>query len=323
MAIVDVHSELNAFYEDWVRLGKDGRKRLEAARNVCLDRLVRGMEELGDDRGQAFQSFETYVEQGSFAMGTLNQHPRGESDIDVAVIFRKDDLPTTALAARKRVADALLIAGGNFVRPPEPRTNAVTVWYADGAHVDFAVYRKVERLFGTELQHAGPDWRVLDPTSVTGWFAKKVDELSPELFLNVGEHQFRRVVQWVKMFARSRAQWDLPGGMILTALLAETYEPHRKRDDVSLYMTLQAVAKRLDWSLAVTNPIDRSHELTGKPTRMAQMKDLQALLSNALGKLAVIGERDCTRKDALRAWGKFFNHRYWGECATSELEQRA
>jgi hypothetical protein len=323
VAIVDAHTELNEFYDDWVRITKDQRERLEAARNACLDRLSRGLEQLGDQRNQNFQTFASFIEQGSFAMGTLNQHPRGESDIDIAVIFRKEHLPTTALAARKRVADALLIAGGNFVRPPEARTNAVTVWYADGAHVDFAVYRQVERFLGSELQHAGPEWRVLDPTIVTNWFTKTVDELSPELFIAVREHQFRRIVQWVKMFARSRVRWDLPGGMILTALLAETYRLDRKRDDVSLYATLQATVERLERSLVVMNPIDGSHELTGKPTRLAQMKDLQAVLVEAFDDLSVLKERGCSRKKALRAWGTFFNHPYWRERAANKPQQRA
>jgi len=264
VAIVDVHNELNEFYDDWVRITKDERKKLEAARNACLDRLSRGIEELGDDRNQNFQTFANYIEQGSFAMATLNQHPRGESDIDVAVIFRKEDLPTTALAARRRVADALVFAGGNFVRAPEARTNAVTVWYADGSHVDFAVYREDKG----RLEHAGPDWRRLDPTIVTDWFMAKVVALSPQYFNpTVREHQFRRVVQWIKMFARSRRRWNLPGGMILSALLAETYRKDRRRDDVALYETLEATVQRLEHSLVVVDPVDSSYELTSKPSR--------------------------------------------------------
>ena len=322
--MVDVHTELNEFYDDWVRIGDGQRKKLEAARDACLARLNRGMEQLGDERGQNYQTIASFIEQGSFAMETLNQHPRGESDIDIAVIFRKEDLPTTALEARKRVADALDMGGGNFVRRPNARTNAVTVWYADGSHVDFAVYREEKRMFGgTRLEHAGPDWRELDPLAVTEWFAERVETLSPEFLTTVRKHQFRRVVRWVKMFARSRVRWNLPGGMILSALLAETYRPHRKRDDIALYATLKATVARLEDSLVVRNPVDRSHELTRNPKRLAQMKDLLAALADALDELATINEGACTRKKTLRVWGKFFNHGYWREAAVDEPRQRA
>ena len=320
MAIVDVHNELNEFYDDCVRITKDERRKLDAARIACLDRLSRGIEALGEDRKQKFQTFATFIEQGSFAMDTLNQHPRGEVDIDVAVIFRKEDLPTTALEARRRVADALVFAGGNFVRAPEARTNAVTVWYADGSHVDLAVYREHKG----RLEHAGPDWRRLDPTIVTDWFKAKVDALSPQYFNpTVREHQFRRVVQLIKMFARSRRRWNLPGGMTLSALLVETYRKDRNRDDVSLYETLEATLERLQDSLVVLNPVDGSHELTGKPSRLAQMKELAMVLEEALEELAIIAEPDCSRKKALRAWGTFFNHNYWRRAAVDEPRQRA
>lgn len=320
MALVDIHTQLNRFYRRCVRITKDERRTLERARDACLDRLSRGMEELSDDRGRNFQTFESFIEQGSFAMGTLNQHPRGESDIDVAVIFRKEDLPPSALAARQRVKDALVIAGGNFVRPPEARTNAVTVWYANGSHVDFAVYRE-ER---GKLEHAGPEWSTLDPTIVTDWFVERVKALSPQYFEpNVKKHQLQRVVQWTKMFARSRRRWDLPGGMILSALLVETYRKDRDRDDVALYETLEATLSRLKRSLVVVNPVDPSHELTSKPTKLAQMKDLLVVLEDALEELSVIEAPTCSRKQALRAWGTFFNHTFWEQAAVDEPRQRA
>jgi len=317
VSIVDVHNELNEFYDRFVCIGKEQRQRLEAARDACLDRLSRGIEELGDDRGQTFQTFASFIEQGSFAMDTLNQHRDNESDIDIAVIFRKEDLPTTALAARKRVADALVFAGGGFARSPEARTNAVTVWYADGAHVDFAIYRQS----GTTLEHAGPNWQALDPTAVKDWFDSKVEALSPEFFTTVRKHQFRRIVRWVKMFARSRRKWDLPGGMILSALLAETYQLHRKRDDIALYTTLHATLERLQNSLAVRSPVNSS-DLTRKPTRLAQMKDLEAVLHDALEDLAVVSKPNCSRKKALRAWATFFNHDFWREAAIDEPPQQ-
>ena len=315
--IADVHSELNEFYDDWVCIGESQRESLEQARDACLDRLSRGLERLGEQRRQKYRSFESYTEQGSFAMETLNRHPRGRSDIDVAIVFRAEDLPSTALAARQRIADAFQLGGGNFVRAPEPRTNAVTVWYANKSHVDFAIYREKRGLFGSTLEHAGPDWTTLDPQAVTGWFKRKTKELSPEAFISVRGDQFRRVVQWVKAFARSRQGWDLPGGMILTALLAETYQLDRSRDDVALFSTIGATLRRLSRSLEIWNPVNRSQNLVAKPGRAAQLKDFRALLDAHFELLRTISDSSCTKKGALKAWGTFFNDEYWTMAADS------
>jgi hypothetical protein len=317
--IADVHRELNEFYDDWVCIGDAQRESLERARDACLDRLSRGLERLGEQRRQKYRSFESYTEQGSFAMGTLNRHPRGRSDIDVAVVFRAEDLPTTALAARQRIADAFQLGGGNFVRAAEPRTNAVTVWYANKSHLDFAVYREKRGLFGSTVEHAGPDWTTLDPHAVAEWFKSKTKELSPEAFTSVRSDQFRRVVQWVKAFARSRQGWDLPGGMILSALLAETYELDRRRDDVALFATLKATLHRLHRSLEVWNPVDRSQNLVAKPQRTAQLKEFAVLLDAHFERLKIISDANCTRREALLAWGTFFNDEFWRMAAEASL----
>jgi hypothetical protein len=81
-------------------------------------------------------------------MRILNQHPENAYDIDVGLIFDADDLPADAAAARQRICDAFREKPGNFSRAPKARTNAVTVWYADGPHVDFAIYRRREDLWG-------------------------------------------------------------------------------------------------------------------------------------------------------------------------------
>jgi Adenylyl/Guanylyl and SMODS C-terminal sensor domain len=321
MALHDVHRDMNSFYDDHVRLGAERRKKLASQRDACLARLKTGLKLLGEKRGATYRSYQRSIGQGSYAMHTLNQHANDEYDIDEAVVFLGDDLPTTALEARKRVADALLEAGGNFQLEPEARTNAVTVWYADGSHVDLAVYREVSDGIlglGTKLEHAGADWGARDPMAITDWFNGKVDDLSPGFLATVREQQLRRVVRWVKAFARSRASWSLPGGMILSALVVEVYRPDWQRDDVALYNTLVALKTRLAISTDVNNPVDGSLSLTSKPECKAQVKRLAKKLNKMLATLAVLEKTDCTREKALRAWGTFFNHEFWGNAVEAE-----
>lgn len=53
-------------------------------------------------------------------------------------------MPANATDGRTRVCDALQekLKGTNFSKEPEARKNAVTVWYSDSYHIDFAVYRR-------------------------------------------------------------------------------------------------------------------------------------------------------------------------------------
>jgi hypothetical protein len=318
MAIFNLHDELNSFYELHVRLGKDRRKKLAGYRDACLERLKEGLKKLGDERSTVYKAFIRYIGQGSYPMYTLNQHANDEYDIDVALIFRSEDLPTTALEARKRMADALLATGGNFREDPEARTNAVTVWYADGPHVDLAIYREVPGLFGSTLEHAGADWQARDPEAVTNWFLERVETKSPLLLASVQPNQLRRVVRWTKAFARSRTSWSLPGGMIITALVVETYRPDCDRDDIALYDTIKALINRLKYNLEVDNPVSPGVSLTSKSAIKSQMKLLLEKLEWIQPKLAVLAGSSCTRDQALTAWGKFFNHEFWGSVVEAE-----
>lgn len=314
----DCSTPLAKYYDEHLRLGKEQRAQLAAYRDACLKRLADGMVKLGEERRRTYPPLSRSVNQGSYPMHTLNQHPDDDFDIDVAVIFPKDALPTTALEARKRVADALAATGGNFKDPPEVRTNAVTVWYADGPHVDLAVYRESETsLTGSLLEHAGSDWAKRDPEEVTKWFAKAVSDKSPLLLSTVAEGQLRRIVRFVKRFTRSRDSWSLPGGMVTTALVVETYEPDDFRDDVSLFKTLHRLRKRLRVSTDVPNPVQPGALLTSKPEFLSQVKRLLQKLDEVLPKMAILETSKCSAGEACKAWNRVFNHPFW----SSEAEE--
>jgi predicted nucleotidyltransferase len=321
----DMNKALNDFYDTHVRLGKTRRLKLAEYRENCLKRLEEGLKKLGEERRQEYGIYERAVNQGSYAMSTLNQHSNNEYDIDVAVIFKGDNLPTTSLEARKRVADAVLATNGNFLKDPEARTNAVTVWYADGPHVDLAIYREMSNFWeGTWLEHAGSEWKKRDPEDIKDWFTKAVADKSPDSdwpWVSVAKGQLRRVVRWVKAFARSRTKWSLPGGMILTALVAEVYQPNNQRDDVALYETLKALLIRLEANVEVGSPVDSAALLTSKPEFTAQVKRLRERLAWLLPQLDVLSAPMCTLPQAYRAWGKVFNHSFWGDAADDAEEE--
>jgi hypothetical protein len=310
-AMFNCQTALNVFYQQDVRLGPRRRARLKESRKACLGHVKEGLRRLGHP------VYERVCIQGSYVMHTLNQHPNGEFDIDVAVIFKKEDLPKSPLRARQRVAAAMRASGVRFATMPLARLNAVTAWYSDHHHVDLAVYRESTNFWGEPvLEHASSEWTARNPVEVTRWFKKEDKRLSPKLDAGaaVEPGQFRRVVRLIKMFARSRLYWDLPGGLIISTLVAEVYESAPERDDIALYNTLVRLQKRLHGSCDVKSPVD-STSLTHRKKNERQVRALLARLEEILPRLAILFEPLCMEPQAFRAWWFVFRHEFWLERA--------
>jgi hypothetical protein len=303
----DLHVMLHQFYEEHVRLGKE-RFVLAKHRDTNLQRLKAGLEAL------EYPSAFDHRNQGSYAMHTINQHPQKEYDIDVSIIFSRKDLPSSALDARKRIEEAMLEGGGNFKKPPEALTNAVRVYYAEGHHIDLAVYRRYEDYYGSEVfEHAGSDWSPRTPGEITNWFNEAVRTQSPskEWGATVADNQMRRVVRWLKAFSKSREYWDLPGGLIISVLTSECYRPHPARDDLALSNTMVSIRDRLARDQEVKNPVDQTQTLTGRAIDLARIMRLKEKLDEALTELEPLHSPACTEQQAVDAWHWVFQHDFW------------
>lgn len=311
-------SEIYEFYKSHVRLTKEQREQLIDYRDTNIDRLKDGLDNLECPHPAHIRG------QGSIAMSTANQHPDNDYDIDTALIFKKADLPSSPRDARKRVEAAMISGGGNFTRPPEARTNAVTVWYQLGHHVDLAVHRINVDDFGNEvIEHAGAEWTPRDPTKIATWFNDLVNQVSPSKDdgATVQSGQMRRIVQLIKKFSRSRSSWTLPGGLVITSLVAECYVCDYVRDDIALYQTMSAIYNRLLFRTDVYNPVDRDRKLTYKDKYVNQVKQLRDKLGDAIRWLEPLFAADCTRTDAIKAWNTLFQHEYWDEILEIEEER--
>lgn len=321
----DASTELNTFYENHVRLGTKLRNELAGYRDLNLQRITDGLKLLGDKRGVVYKTYSDCKNQGSYAMHTLNQCEHTDYDIDVAVIFEKDDLPAGAADARVRVRDALQekMKGTNFSKDPDARKNAVTVWYSDGYHIDFAVYRRRTDWMGnTVVEHAGGDeWTARDPMAYTNWFTGQVDAKSPPTILQsvlgtkvtAPKGQLRRIVRFVKAFARSRSAWALPGGIIITTLVCEVYKQDPTRDDVALVDTLRTLLARLNSSVHVESPVQPGVYFTSSDRRRREVERFRDELEAKLPSLDVLDQADCTRKQAMGAWDAIFWHDFWSD----------
>ena len=311
----NMHAEFSKFYKDHVRLNTETRKRLATYRDVNIERLKNGLLKLG------YPLPVEYINQGSYAMYTTVQNEQNEFDIDIAVIFNKEDIPSSPYDTRKRVEEAMIKEGGAFKKPPEARTNAVTIWYQDNYHVDLAVHRLHTNIFGDKVyEHAGVDWIERAPDALTKWFSDEVNSKSPskQLGANVEPNQMRRIVQLLKFFTKSRSSWIHPGGLLLSVLVHESYVSDFNRDDISFLNTLEQIYSRLNTSLEIYNPVYPSQTLTYKQEYKNQVRRLKEQLEISLGWLNPLMDANCEKLDAAKVWNKFFDHQYWADLVSSE-----
>jgi len=319
--------DFQKYYDADLRLGAERRSGLANVRDANLKRIKDGLADIANETGESPPKLIEYKNQGGYAMHTLNQAENNDYDIDVAVIFKKEDLPNDPIAAKNLIKEALLKRSANFVTEPEARKNAVTVWYEDGYHIDFAIYRCVENTYGTSVEHASDVWTARSPMEVNEWFCASVDEKSPDdsPFLTLGVHkkQMRRIVRYVKRFCKSRNSWNLPGGMIISTLINEVYVPDRYRDDVSLRVTMGKLKARLESSQVVWSPVRRDQELSGSEKHKKQIARLLSKLQQFIPKLDVLDKDSCTNEDARTAWNFIFNHGFWKRTSTIAFEDQA
>lgn len=267
--MLNLHDEMKAFHNNEVKLSESEANKLRDLKDTNIDRLISGLLEINDEKNKNYVVADNVV-QGSMAMSTVTQNDENDYDIDVAVIFDKDNIPASALDCRKLVEDALCRKCNNFVIAPTAGKNAVRVQYQAGYHIDFAVYRRYKENNEDQdfiFEHAGSAWGTRHPRGIRDYFNEQIREISPnegDEGVTVKKNQMRRIIRLLKMFSRSRSNWSLPGGVILTTLVDECYVPNNERDDKSFYDTMVAIKNRIILSNNVNNPTEQSLSLTPK-----------------------------------------------------------
>ena len=266
----DMSSKFNAFYSDHVVLPQTEKTKLHEKKNLNIQRLKDGLKEYNEENDTSYSIVETCV-QGSMAMATIVQNENNDYDIDVAVVFNKSDLGDKgALATRNIVANALRRKTKQFNAEPEVKTSCVRVKYADGYHIDFAVYRRNYDAWNNcwVYEHAGSAWTQREIRGLTDWFTTKND---------ASDGKLRKVVRLSKMFCKSRKSWkNMPSGLLQTVLCDEKLQDSYERIDELFYYTMTEIVKRLESNTAVFAPVDDGRDLTPRQsdkTRMTNWKN--------------------------------------------------
>ena len=305
-------NDIRTFHNKKVTLNNTQQSEMRELRNKNRKRLNRGLRLNGDPDPIYHQT------QGSYAMHTMIQDDDYDYDIDDGVVFSKDELVgsqganKTSLDARKMVCSAL--DDGSFTSPPSILKNCVRVNYVKGYHVDIPVYRELN---DGELELASSEWKGSSPSEITEWYNEAVIEQSPN---TTNGRQLRRITRLLKAYMNSRESWKnrTASGFVISILAVECYVPDG-RDDVSLYETIEAVHRRLNWNTQVTNPV-RGDMLTNG-FYDARIKFLREKLGEALDYLGILFDCECSRLDALKGWRKVFRHQFWNDRVETEEDK--
>lgn len=303
----DISSKFNSFYKSQVVLPQENKDLLYQKKDLNVQRLKDGLEEYNAENGTSYSVSEVCV-QGSVAMATVVQNEDNDYDIDVAIVFNKDNLGDKgAEATRRMVANALKRKTKQFNSDPEVKTSCVRVKYADGYHIDFAVYRREYDYsnYCWIYEHAGSEWTKREIKDITKWFSTKNDNSDGKL---------RKVVRLSKMFCNSRDSWkNMPSGLLQTVLCNEKLQDQYDRIDELFYYTMKEIVNRIEVDTAVNAPVDNGRDLTPRKSDTKKMTNWKNRLKSKLEDLDVLFKEDCTKEDALQAWYGFFNHDFWNE----------
>ena len=298
----DLSSEFNRYYNQEVVLPGEIQTDLYEKGKLNVKRLKEGLKVYNQKHNTAYRLSEK-ITQGSMAMNTAVQNDSKDYDIDIAIVFRDDNIGDKGAQAIKNiVVEALNYKCGQFSVAPEKKTNCVRIRYSEGYHIDFAIYRKdVDWNDNVTYYHAGSDWKRRDPKAINNWFKSSINDKGQNL---------RKVIRLSKMFCKSRDGWDMPGGLIQTVLCEERFHEAERLDEC-FYNTMCSVRDRLAWNKEINNPTDSSLSLLQTEAHRARIETYYNRLNSYLSKLNVLNEPDCTREKAIAAWCDFFNHDFW------------
>ncbi|MEK5187032.1 MULTISPECIES: nucleotide-binding domain-containing protein [Solibacillus] len=301
----NLNGKFNTFYGKHVVLPKKEKDSLFEKKNLNINRLKEGLKEYNQEKGTSYKLSEEAIVQGSMAMATVTQNESNDYDIDVAIVFEKDQLPPGTTATKNMIVNALKRKCKNFKKEPTAKTNCVRIEYQEGYHIDFAIYRRYKKNESDDTytyEHCGSEWRERNPRAITKWFLDANTEKN---------YQLREVVRLLKMFSKSRDGWvNMPGGLIQSVLADEKFQSYERMDEC-FYYTIKAIRDRLLWNKEVVNPTDPTKSLKLVSKDDTKMDNLYNRLNEKLSKLEILFDDTCTDLQAIEAWEAFFNHSYW------------
>lgn len=289
--MADVQKQFKQFHDN-IKLGTyDEEQKLRDKRDLLIRELKDGLKEEkvpGTEKALTFSKFD----QGSYAMGTGIQPFDGKDyDIDVGLKFDIAEGEYDPIALKRKIRDVLIKRPNRSVEVRQP---CVTVKYADGYHVDLAVYEYrytwstayLNLAKGRESSKAeNIFWQIADPEKLKKWVANRGADAEERA-------QFRRLVRYLKKWRNRKFTGDFKPISIGLTILAGQYFTSYGNNDLDALLNIAKQIKGCftydiwndGYSLVCNLPVEPNNDLfksmTAKQGRL--FKEKMDALVNAL-----------------------------------------
>ena len=266
--MADVQKQFKQFHDN-IKLGTyDEEQKLRDKRDLLIKELKDGLKEEkvpGTEKVLTFSKFD----QGSYAMGTGIQPIDGKDyDIDVGLKFDITQGEYNPVALKRKIRDVLQKRPNRNIEIRQP---CVTVKYADGYHVDLAVYEYRYTWSTTQLNLAkGREsskaenvfWQIADPEGLKTWVSNRGSDADQRA-------QFRRLVRYLKKWRNRKFTGDFkPISIGLTVLAGQEFTAYTNDDLAALLNIVQRIKRRFvsilfedGYSLTCNLPVEPSNNL--------------------------------------------------------------
>lgn len=296
---------MNNFYYNEVILPNDKVTELREKKNINITRLKDGINKYNEDNNTDYKLYEN-LEQGSIAMSTAIEPEYDDFDIDVAIIFEKEKIPLSTDEMKDLIIDFLKPYNYYFKENPKKKNNCIRIEYQDNYHIDFAVYRVSNDYY----EHCGLNWTERNPRSINNWFHEQN---------NLYDDKLRKITRLIKYFFKTRKDWDICGGFIITILVNEALANITLDVDIDklLIDVIKSISNRINFNTSVKNPTN-NQELINDDKNKKRLKNLKEKLDEHISDIenAYLNNDE---EDVKRKWNKFFKTDYF----TTDSQQRS
>lgn len=251
---------MNNFYYNEVILPNDKVTELREKKNINITRLKDGINKYNEDNNTDYKLYEN-LEQGSIAMSTAIEPEYDDFDIDVAIIFEKEKIPLSTDEMKDLIIDFLKPYNYYFKENPKKKNNCIRIEYQDNYHIDFAVYRVSNDYY----EHCGLNWTERNPRSINNWFHEQN---------NLYDDKLRKITRLIKYFSKTRKDWDICGGFIITILVNEALANITLDVDIDklLLDVIKSISNRINFNTSVKNPTN-NQELINDDKNKKRLKN--------------------------------------------------
>lgn len=301
------HEQFKAFH-DAIKATSTRRKTLKKNRDTLRDKIKKYFKDNHSDYIQP-----TFYWQGSYAMHTLlnpikDENGLGAFDLDDGVYFESDDINDRKSIDwyHQEVYEAVKDHTENGADDIDP---CVRVQYADGHHIDLAIYFLHTTEDKTMLAHRLEPWHESNPDEMIAWFS---DECKSKT-------KFRELVRFMKAWCEYKRSEGIkmPSGCIMSMLTSEYYQWNdENRYDIAMRDILKNMYDNLskEGHFHCWRPVEPGEDLFDNYTKGRKdtfLKELKSFKEDAEMAIASKNQHDgCVR------WQKHFGDRF--SCSTAK-----